>query len=167
MPGRKHNTPMINETRLARLINTTHESRKGLTKSQNNLPAKLLSLESPQSYNPEGHNIQVHSQVHSQGNIQNHSYSKSSVVSSVMKDGEIHTEGKEVINDSNKPYLDVKEMHDGRLEHFKIPKNSIPYKNKNLNKYLEVLSRKDKLKTKKTKKIKKTKKTKSGKSRKH
>ena len=63
MPGRKHNTPMINETRLARLINTTHESRKGLTKSQNNLPAKLLSLESPQSYNPDaGNNIQVHSQ---------------------------------------------------------------------------------------------------------
>ena len=44
-----------------------------------------------------------------------------------MQDGETHTEGKDIFNDSTKPFLQINEMHDGNTQHYMIPKNSIPY----------------------------------------
>lgn len=97
------------------LIKHITADRKGLTKSQTNLPAKLNSLSS-------------HHTIPKQP--ENYSYSKtiSSTFSSVVHNGKAHSEGKIITNESNKPFLDVKEMHNGELEHFIIPKNSIKYK---------------------------------------
>lgn len=105
------------------LIKHITADRKRLTKSQTNLPAKLNSLSSHHR-NPKPNITSV--------NIQpaNYSYAKtiSSTFSSVVHNGKAHSEGKIITNESTKPFLNVKEMHNGEIEHFIIPKNTIKYK---------------------------------------
>ena len=60
-------------------------------------------------------------------NENNSSFSSSSIFKSVVKNGHVHSQGKQVINDSNKPFLVVNELHDGQVEHFTIPKSAINY----------------------------------------
>jgi hypothetical protein len=148
----KHKPIMQNEQRLLNLIHSINDTRRGLTKSQTNLPARLMSLSStkPQS--------------------QHYSKSVSSSYSSVMHNGHMHSQGKEIVNESSKPYLAVKEMHNGHVNSFMIPKKSIPYQQPKLFTMLETPStllhskttRKHKTagKTKRSKRSKKTKKSK-------
>ena len=57
----------------------------------------------------------------------NSSFSKtvSSSFSSVMRDGRTHSKGNKIVNDSNKPYLQIDEMLDGNTQHYYIPKSTI------------------------------------------
>ena len=84
------------------------QSRKNRTKSQSNLPARLIkmsNMQKPQSY----------------------AKTVSSSYSSIMHNGEKHVKGKQVINNSNKPFIQINEMQDGQVQHYMVPKNTIPY----------------------------------------
>ena len=106
--------------RLANLLNTISNNRSTMTKSAINLPARLMQ---------NTHLYQTHQQ-------QPLEYSKtiSSTFTSSMHNGEVHSTGKEVINDSTKPFIQVAELHNGQLEHYMIPKKQsrlvIPSKTK-------------------------------------
>ena len=101
-------------------------SRNNISKSQNNLPAHLIKMNKLQ--NTTNTNITTNKNP----NLVSKSFSKSSssYYSSVMKNGKIktHSEGKEILNNSNKPFLEINEMNNGTVKHYMIPKNTIPYK---------------------------------------
>jgi uncharacterized protein YcbK (DUF882 family) len=99
---------MLNKERLANLISNINTKSKGIKKMQSNLPAKLLKLS--QNTKPKSYVKSV-----------------SSTFSSVMNNGESHSQGKKIVNDSTKPYLQIDEMQDGNIEHYMIPKNTIQY----------------------------------------
>ena len=95
----------------------------------NNLPAKLMQLNNQQIINHSyKHQSQDQSQAQAQAQPQVYAKSISSSFSSVMHNGHTHSQGKRIVNESHKPYLQVDEMIDGSTQHYMIPKNSIPYK---------------------------------------
>ena len=102
--------PMINQSRLLHLINDINTTRKDLTKMQTNLPAKLMQI------NAKPTKPQVYAK------------SVSSSFSSIMHNGHTHSQGKQVVNDSTKPYVRIDEMQNGDVKHYMVPKNTIPYK---------------------------------------
>lgn len=109
--ARKHK--MMSSKSLGDLIVNTMNSRKDLTKSETNLPAKLLAMNMA---NRPIRPIQ-----------QSYSKSVSSTYSSSMHNGEVHSEGKQIVNDSTKPFIQVAEMHNGQVENFMIPRNQSPH----------------------------------------
>jgi len=111
-----------NSDRLINLVNTINTKRKDISKMHNNLPAKLMEL------NISGQPTNQSSKNKIKGKSQVYAKSISSTFSSVMHNGHTHSQGKRIINESNKPFLQVEEMHDGSTQHYMIPKNSIPYK---------------------------------------
>lgn len=102
--------PMINHSRLLHLVNDINTTRKDLTKMQTNLPAKLMQI------NAKPTKPQVYAK------------SVSSSFSSIMHNGHTHSQGKQVVNDSTKPYVRIDEMLNGDVKHYMVPKNTIPYK---------------------------------------
>ena len=84
---------------LADLLNTISNNRRAMSKAEINLPARLM--QQPLEY----------------------SKTVSSTFTSSMHNGEIYTAGKEVINDSTQPFIQVAELHNGKLEHYMIPRN--------------------------------------------
>ena len=84
------------------------QERKNKTKSQSNLPARLMGM-------------------NKMSNPQSYSKSVSSSYSSIIHNGHKHIKGKEVINDSTKPFIKINEMEDGSVNHYMVPKNTIPY----------------------------------------
>ena len=94
-------------TNLIDLINMITQARQNKTKSQTNLAARMINMnkQEPKSY----------------------SKSVSSTFTGLVQDGHKHVKGKQVINNSTKPFLEINEMQDGQVEHFMIPKNTIPY----------------------------------------
>lgn len=117
--------------RLQNLINTINNNRKDISKMHNNLPAKLMQLNNQQIINhSHKHQSQAQPQFQPQFQPQSQVYAKSisSSFSSVMHNGHTHSQGKRIVNESHKPYLQVDEMMDGSTQHYMIPKNNIPYK---------------------------------------
>lgn len=112
-------TKAITSVRLQNLINTINNNRKDISKMHNNLPAKLMQLNNQQIIN-HSHKHQAQPQIYAK--------SISSSFSSVMHNGHTHSQGKRIVNESDKPYLQVDEMMDGSTQHYMIPKTSIPYK---------------------------------------
>ena len=122
-------TKAITGVRLQNLINTINNNRKDISKMHNNLPAKLMQLNNQQIINHSyKHQSQDQSQAQAQAQPQVYAKSISSSFSSVMHNGHTHSQGKRIVNESHKPYLQVDEMIDGSTQHYMIPKNSIPYK---------------------------------------
>ena len=123
---KKHYKPKQSKdsNRLINLINTINNNRKDIAKMHNNLPAKLMQLNNPTSLS------QPHNNHHQQPQMHSSSYAKSisSTFSSVMHNGHTHSQGKRIINESDKPYLEVEEMNNGTTQHYMIPKNTIAYK---------------------------------------
>lgn len=105
-----------NANRLENLLNDISNNRRELTKSDINLPARLMQNVNKSS-NPQSKPLIVSKSISS-------SYAAS------MQNGEVHAAGKEVINDSTKPYIQVSELHNGHLDKYMIPKNesNIPKK---------------------------------------
>ena len=70
----------------------------------------------------------------------NSSFSKtvSSSFSSVMHDGHTHSKGNKIVNDSNKPYLQIDEMLDGNTQHYYIPKSTINTTPQNVSNVLDM-----------------------------
>ena len=134
--------------------------KNNLRKSQNNLPAQLMKLKASTSSNLN------HKQQSQRANVFTNSFSKSlsSSFSSVTKNGETHKKGKTVINNSTRPFIEIKEMDNNNIRHYMVPKNTIPYKSNLFMTQNSTIS-KQPTKTKKTKKSK-SKKSKSKKSQK-
>ena len=61
-------------------------------------------------------------------NTQIFSKSMSSSYSSFTENGKTHSEGKAIVNNSTKPFIEITEMENGKTERFMIPKHTIPYK---------------------------------------
>ena len=108
-----------NTSRLEYLLNNISNNRRGLVKSDINLPARLMANKKIKS---SSNTITIKPQIYSK--------SISSSFSSTMHNGHMHSVGKEVINDSSKPYIQVAELHNGHLDKYMIPRNqsSIPIK---------------------------------------
>ena len=107
-----------------RLSRTKHSFRK----SQNNLPAGLMKLNSPKIVQ---HYKNKHLSTKGKTLTPNtHIFSKSMSrsYSSFTKNGKTHSEGKAIINNSTKPFIEITEMENGKTEKFIIPKNTISYK---------------------------------------
>jgi len=125
---------MVNKNRLINLVNDINTTRKDLSKMQTNLPARLMQI-----------NINNHKRKHSNkhkltGKPRVYAKSVSSTFSSVMHNNHTHTQGKTIVNESNKPYIKIDEIHNGDVQHYMIPKNSIPYKpNKKLAMQIKLL----------------------------
>jgi len=100
------------------LIKHISASRSNMRKSQNNLPVKLMKINKKQSSTSP----RVFSKSFSK--------SRSSAYSSIVKNGKIqtHRKGKEIINNSTKPFIQIKEMNNGDIHHYIVPKNTISYK---------------------------------------
>jgi hypothetical protein len=109
-------------SRLLNLIEDSHPKPHS-HKQIFNLPAKLLQLS--KKGKPLGNKTPATKTL---------SYGKtiSSSFSTVMKDGKIHTSGKKIVNELDKPYLKIDELHNGKVNHFIIPKSTIPYTKKHL-----------------------------------
>jgi hypothetical protein len=97
---------------MVNMVNTIANNRSSLVKTDTNLPAKLMSMD---NYKPMKH------MKHMKG----YSTSVSSIYSSAMHNGKIHSASKEVIDDSRTPYIQVKETHNGQYEEYVIPKTQI------------------------------------------
>ena len=101
-----HNTSTAN--RLVDLLNNISNNRRGLTKTELNLPARLM---------------QNGSKTLSPAKSLTFSKSVSSSYSTTMHNGNVHSAGKQVINDSTKPYIQVSELHNGQIAEYMIPRN--------------------------------------------
>ncbi len=112
------------------IINRLSRTKHSFRKSQNNLPARLMKLNSPkivQHYknkhlSSKGKASTPNTHIFSKSMSSSYSYS------SFTENGKTHSEGKEIINNSTKPFIEVTEMENGKTERFMIPKHTIPYK---------------------------------------
>jgi hypothetical protein len=114
------------------IIKQMSVSRNNISKSQNNLPAHLMKMNKKNKKTNKITNKTTNINTNIRPIVFNKSFSKSatSSYSSVMKNGKtkIHSEGKEIINNSNKPFIEIHEMDNGSIKHYMVPKNTIPYK---------------------------------------
>jgi hypothetical protein len=110
--GRSQDQIIVQKTsnRLTNLLNTISNNRRNLDKSEINLPARLMQNHNQPLTNDDS------SPIH-------YSKSVSSTMTSSMHDGQVHTAGKEVINDSTQPYIAITEMHNGQVERYMIPRD--------------------------------------------
>jgi len=145
----KTHKPITNDisNRLANLLNTISNNRSTMTKSEINLPARLLQ---------NGNKL---SNQHPQSKPLIVSKSISSSYAASMQNGEVHTTGKEVVNDSTNPYIQVAELHNGQVEHYMIPRNQSSQSKILIHPRTPIQSMKKSKKSKKSKKTKKIKKT--------
>lgn len=128
-----------NTSRLEYLLNNISNNRRGLVKSDINLPARLMVNEKMKS---SSNTINLKPQIYSK--------SISSSFSSTMHNGHMHSVGKEVINDSTKHYIQVAELHNGHLDKYIIPRNQSSIHSNNLSRN----PNKPRISNKKTKKTK-------------
>lgn len=114
-----HSHGVTSSGRLSDLLNTISNNRQGLTKSEINLPARLMHNDYKELVPTEP----TIPDTHASYSPMQYSKSYSSTFSSTMHNGHTHSAGKEVINDSSKPYIQVAELHNGKVERYMIPKN--------------------------------------------
>ena len=143
-----------NQQNLINLITKISQERKHKTKSQTNLVAKIMRLPSMDSR---------------MSKPKTYAKTESSYYSTMTHNGESHNKGKKIVNESTKPYLEIDEMQDDQVQHYMLPKNSIPYREP-IQEDIPIQEQKIILEyypysnqTKKTKTSKKTKKTKTSK----
>ena len=106
------------------IINSLNKSKKNHTfdKSRNNLPAQLMIIDK------QTKKVSLPS---SKPQVVNRTLKSSSSFTSITQNGETHLEGKKIINNSLNPFIEIKEMNNGEVQHYMIPKNTLSYKNSN------------------------------------
>jgi len=104
------------------IINSLNNSRNkhSFSKSRNNLPAQLMIIDKNKKQPCE-----QYSKHSSKPQVFNRTFKTSSSFSSITKNGETHSEGKKVINNSLKPFIEIKEMENGDVHHYMIPRTSL------------------------------------------
>ena len=100
------------------VINSLSHSRNkhSFSKSRNNLPAQLMTIDR------KNKTTSKHS---SKPQVFNRTFKSSSSFSSITQNGETHSKGKKVINNSLNPFIVINEMKNGDVQHYIIPKNSL------------------------------------------
>jgi hypothetical protein len=100
------------------VINSLSNSRNkhSFSKSRNNLPAQLMTIDKKNTKTSK------HS---SKPQVFNRTFKSSSSFSSITQNGETHSKGKKVINNSLNPFIVINEMKNGDVQHYIIPKNSL------------------------------------------
>ena len=129
---------MISKERLINLVNDINTTRKDLSKMETNLPAKLMQINIKN--NIKKHKSKYNNKHKFSGKPQVYAKSVSSTFSSIMHNGHTHSQGKKIINNSTKPYVQIDEMQNGNVQHYMIPKNTIPYKPNKLAMQIKLLS---------------------------
>ena len=137
------------------VINSLSHSRNKHTfsKSRNNLPAQLMTIDR------KNKTTSKHS---SKPQVFNRTFKSSSSFSSITQNGETHSEGKKVINNSLNPFIVINEMKNGDVKHYMIPRTSLSQSHSN-NKKSKSTKRKT-IKRKSTKRKTKTSKKSNSKS---
>ena len=137
------------------IIKHLSHPRNNISKSQNNLPARLMRMKSSRLSNLQS----PEPKLQDLPNSFSKSMSSSSSFSSIMHNGHTHSKGKTIINNSSKPFIEIKEMQNGKINSYMVPKDTIPYK-PSINMKLSNMKVKKTPKSKKTPKTKKIKKSK-------
>ena len=116
-------TPNSYQT-IINIINSLSNAKRNHTfdKSRNNLPAQLMIIDNQTKKVSLGT---------SKPQVFNRTLKSSSSFTSITQNGETHSEGKKIINNSLNPFIEIKEMKNGDVQHYMIPKNTLPYKNLN------------------------------------
>ena len=145
------------------VINSLSNSRNkhSFSKSRNNLPAQLMTIER-KNKQPCKQYSKKSSKYSSKPQVFNRTFKSSSSFSSITQNGETHSEGKKVINNSLKPFIEIKEMENGDVQHYMIPRTSLSQSHSN-NKKSKSTKRKT-IKRKSTKRKTKTSKKSNSKS---
>ena len=110
------------------VINSLSNSRKkhSFSKSRNNLPAQLMNINKKSQHISTSTSKKCKKSINP--HVVNRTFKSSSSFSSITQNGETHSKGKKIINNSLKPFIEIKEMENGNIQHYVIPKNTIPYK---------------------------------------
>jgi len=127
---------------ITKLSEATNE--KQMSKSRNNLPAKLMQLpnrtksmrimpnmQSIQSFPIMNaiNKISFRAPTYKKNLFSNSSSNAiSSTFSSYTHNGHTHSKGKKIINKSSSPYIKIDEMKNGNIHRYIVPKDTIPYK---------------------------------------
>ena len=113
------------------VINSLSNSRKkhSFSKSRNNLPAQLMNINKKSQHISTSTSKKCKKSINP--HVVNRTFKSSSSFSSITQNGETHSKGKKIINNSLKPFIEIKEMENGNIQHYVIPKNTISYKNTN------------------------------------
>jgi len=106
------------------VINSLSHSRNkhSFSKSRNNLPAQLMTIDR------KNKTTSKHS---SKPQVFNRTFKSSSSFSSITQNGETHSEGKKVINNSLNPFIVINEMKNGDVQHYMIPRTSLSQSHSN------------------------------------
>ena len=106
------------------VINSLSNSRNKHTfdKSKNNLPAQLMTIDRKNKKT---------SKYSSKPQVFNRTFKSSSSFSSITQNGKTHSEGKKIINNSLKPFIEIKEMENGDVQHYMIPRTSLSQSHSN------------------------------------
>ena len=131
------------------VINSLSNSRKkhSFSKSRNNLPAQLMTIDR------KNKKTSKHS---SKPQVFNRTFKSSSSFSSITQNGETHSEGKKIINNSLKPFIEIKEMENGDIQHYMIPRTSLSHCQSSSNKKRSKSTKRKTIKRKSTKRKTKT-----------
>jgi len=125
------------------VINSLSNSRNkhSFSKSRNNLPAQLMTIEK-KNKQPCKQYSKKSSKYSSKPQVFNRTFKSSSSFSSITQNGETHSEGKKVINNSLKPFIEIKEMENGEVKHYMIPRTSLSHCQSSSNKRSKSTKRK-------------------------
>jgi len=126
------------------VINSLSHSRNkhSFSKSRNNLPAQLMTIDR------KNKKTSKHS---SKPQVFNRTFKSSSSFSSITQNGETHSEGKKIINNSLKPFIEIKEMENGDIQHYMIPRTSLSHCQSSSNKKRSKSTKRKTIKRKSTK----------------
>ena len=126
------------------VINSLSNARNKHTfsKSRNNLPAQLMTIDR------KNKKTSKHS---SKPQVFNRTFKSSSSFSSITQNGETHSEGKKIINNSLKPFIEIKEMENGDIQHYMIPRTSLSHCQSSSNKKRSKSTKRKTIKRKSTK----------------
>ena len=107
------------------VINSLSNSRKkhSFSKSRNNLPAQLMNINKKSQHISTSTSKKCKKSINP--HVVNRTFKSSSSFSSITQNGETHSEGKKVINNSLKPFIEIKEMENGDVQHYMIPRTSL------------------------------------------
>ena len=139
----------MNSNNQLRKFMNYNTNNNNLRKNQLNLPSKLINIQNLKSFSDNNNILDLpdtHLDINPNetilnsmdvknlnNNIKTKNKSKSefksvsSSFSSITRDGDTQSSGKTIINNSNKPYLQVEETKNGSSQQYIIPKQTIDY----------------------------------------
>ena len=133
------------------VINSLSNSRKkhSFSKSRNNLPAQLMNINKKSQHISTSTSKKCKKSINP--HVVNRTFKSSSSFSSITQNGETHSEGKKVINNSLKPFIEIKEMENGDVQHYMIPRTSLSHCQSSSNKKRSKSTKRKTIKRKSTK----------------